>query len=724
MYNVGQDYIDALAGKTRNDRIAGTLALANGGSIAITDENLVRDSLSLSKELCGEQYRVGTFNTACLKLSFFIDDALGIDLTDASVTMSYFLTPENAAEQQVPLGTFFVDPILSIRRKNILNIVAFDAGVKFDREVSDNFRTIKGTPAQIISAACSYCGVTSAVLPASLDEMPNSDITVSAADKQIQTYRDAVMWCAALVCGYAVIGRDSALYLIPAIYSVSGGVRPSIITSRTVTAAERQSVYVTDTRAYIKYLTAYAGDDVISYVSSFTAQDAQASPASYVLEKNPLLADKDEAECETANEEWLDYIDTFMQRGVQTAIMGDPALDMGDALMFTGGDVDQRTGIIGVVTSYEWRYRNYHDIRCTAAECCGSIAPGSLSGGAASVRPQSAKRIDAIKAPEPSAGGVGEDLGNRNENFNTYTGHQWANRIIDEQFDCSDCCHLEGELNTLRNCDYTSVGGANNAGTNDSYSIVHGNYNTFSGGRHIIAGSHNNVSGDGNTVAGYGNTITGDSNVVAGSNHTVGSVGALVCGCGVDATRAAASYVFYAGNYSISVAMTSGGYVFATAYNTNGADYAEYFEWADGNPDNEDRRGMLVSLAGDRIKPADGDDIDGVISANPSVCGNEYGLHWQGKYEKDIFGTVRYGEDGRPVTAGGYDKDREYIPRSKRPEWSPVGLVGRLVITDDGSCTAGGHVTARNGIGHKAECTTRVKVLKRLDDTHVEVLVR
>ena len=85
---------------------------------------------------------------------------------------------------------------------------------------------------------------------------------------------------------------------------------------------------------------------------------------------------------------------------------------------------------------------------------------------------------------------------------------------------------------------------------------------------------------------------------------------------------------------------------------------------------------------------------------------------------------MRYGKDGRAVTAGGYDKDREYIPRSKRPEWSPVGLVGRLVITDDGSCTAGGHVTARNGIGHKAECTTRVKVLKRLDDTHVEVLVR
>ena len=90
--------------------------------------------------------------------------------TRERVEKAKLLTPENAAEQQVPLGTFFVDPILSIRRKNILNIVAFDAGVKFDREVSDNFRTVTGTPAQIISAACSYCGVTSAVLPASLQD--------------------------------------------------------------------------------------------------------------------------------------------------------------------------------------------------------------------------------------------------------------------------------------------------------------------------------------------------------------------------------------------------------------------------------------------------------------------------------------------------------------------------------------------------------------------------
>ena len=715
MYNVGQDYIDALAAKTREDRIYGTLTLADGTVYEITDSVLVKDSLSLSKELCGEKYRVGTFNIACLKLSFFVANALGIDLTDAAVTINYYLKTANNTEQQVPLGTFYVDPILSVRRKNILGIVADDAGVKLDRDISDAFRNITGTPAQLIAAACSYCSVGCSVGTNRLDGMPNSALAVNAASRQLQTYRDVVMWCAALVCGYAVIGRDSRLSVIPAIYGVSGG---AIITSRTVTAAERESIYVTDTRAYIKYLTAYAGDDIACYVSPFTAQDEQAAPAAYVLEKNPLLADKTAAECENANEDWLDYIKTFMQRGVRARIMGDPALDTGDALMFTGGDVDQRTGIIGVVTSYEWRYRNYHDVVCTAADCCGSIAPGSSQGGASAVRTQTTKRIDAIRTCRTAC--VGEALGNRNENFNTYTGQQWANRVIGTG---GGCCHLEGEQNTLQNCGYTSVGGANNSGANDNYSIVHGNYNTFSGAGHMIAGSHNAVSGSYNAVVGYGNTVGGYNNIVAGTDHNIGSSYSLVCGYGVD-TSQKPGYVFYVGSNNVSAVISSNGYVYASAYMTNGADYAEYFEWADGNPDNEDRRGRLVSLDGDMIQLANGDDIDGIVSANPSVCGNDCELYWQGKYKKDIFGRVLTDENGEQMLSGSFDKDREYIPRSERREWSPVGLVGRLVVVDDGSCKVGGFVSARNGIGHATFRDTGVKMLKRLDETHIEVLIK
>ncbi|MBR1830844.1 MAG: hypothetical protein IJ784_00245 [Ruminiclostridium sp.] len=332
--------------------------------------------------------------------------------------------------------------------------------------------------------------------------------------------------------------------------------------------------------------------------------------------------------------------------------------------------------------------------------------------------------------------------------------------------------HVEGDGNTLsggvgasfiggyhniaRQISYTFIHGNGNAVTNSSYSFIAGDSNTATGaGESLCVGAHNTITVSYSEVFGYGNTCAAGHSIVGGQNNNVTGGFSAVFGRDNDLSNfyqslavgyghtgsgdstivsgwyadCSGSYAFVAGNGSDtspanSFTVTHNGYVTATAYNTNGADYAEYFEWADGNPENEDRRGMLVSLAGDKIQLAHGDDIDGVISANPSVCGNEYGLHWQGKYEKDIFGAVRYGEDGRPVTAGGYDKDREYIPRSKRPEWSPVGLVGRLIVTDDGSCTVGGYVSARNGVGHVTFAKTGVKVLKRLDKNHVEVLIK
>ena len=73
------------------------------------------------------------------------------------------------------------------------------------------------------------------------------------------------------------------------------------------------------------------------------------------------------------------------------------------------------------------------------------------------------------------------------------------------------------------------------------------------------------------------------------------------------------------------------------------ADYAEMFEWSDGNPNNEDRRGYSVVLVGEKIRPAtssdDPADILGIISGNPGVLGDAAALNWNNRYLKDEFGT-------------------------------------------------------------------------------------
>ena len=101
---------------------------------------------------------------------------------------------------------------------------------------------------------------------------------------------------------------------------------------------------------------------------------------------------------------------------------------------------------------------------------------------------------------------------------------------------------------------------------------------------------------------------------------------------------------------------TGGGPVFKIVSNGNGyfdgsadagnADYAEYFEWADGNPNNEDRRGypvIIVPNTNGKIGIATtGDDhsqIMGIVSANPGFVGDTASLNWQGRHLKDEWGS-------------------------------------------------------------------------------------
>tara|TARA_R100000808_G_scaffold20674_1_gene44684 strand:+ start:11032 stop:13689 length:2658 start_codon:yes stop_codon:yes gene_type:complete len=128
-----------------------------------------------------------------------------------------------------------------------------------------------------------------------------------------------------------------------------------------------------------------------------------------------------------------------------------------------------------------------------------------------------------------------------------------------------------------------------------------------------------------------------------------------------------------------------------------GADYAEYFEWSDGNASSQDRIGLSVVLDGNKIREATGsdsaDNIIGVISGNPAVVGDAAYTRWADKYEKDDYG--RYimetytAADGRTKDDKGntlmrrklnasYNDSLTYVERENRKEWDTVGLMGKL----------------------------------------------
>jgi hypothetical protein len=156
---------------------------------------------------------------------------------------------------------------------------------------------------------------------------------------------------------------------------------------------------------------------------------------------------------------------------------------------------------------------------------------------------------------------------------------------------------------------------------------------------------------------------------------------------GIAVDRAATSAYAFAGWYSSTTGdkeftFRGDGNAYADgSWVPGGADYAEYFEWADGNINNEDRRGYSVSLVNNKIKIAEqGENIIGVISGNPSIIGDAAWNKWSGKYLKDDFGSYILDENGYRTLNPDYDENAEYIPREKRPEWGVVGLVGKLSV--------------------------------------------
>lgn len=256
---------------------------------------------------------------------------------------------------------------------------------------------------------------------------------------------------------------------------------------------------------------------------------------------------------------------------------------------------------------------------------------------------------------------------------------------------------------------------------------------------------YNAIAGGSNCQAQHANSITLGSNLqttraaqaVFGLYNNIYNTASslLVVGKGSSTSRSNAFKVNDDGN------------TYATKTNNTGADYAEYFEWQDGNPGAEDRIGYVVTLDEDKIRLAqEGEEILGIISGTAGVVGDSGAMDWQGRFVKDTFGRIIYDEveefeehidpetnetirvslgmTKHPRISPDYDPEQEYIPREERPEWACVGMFGKLYVRDDGTCVPNAYARCVNGILTYSSERTNIKVMKRTDSNIVYVFLK
>lgn len=299
--------------------------------------------------------------------------------------------------------------------------------------------------------------------------------------------------------------------------------------------------------------------------------------------------------------------------------------------------------------------------------------------------------------------------------------------------------HIEGQAHSI-NTEYLSnshmEGKENTIGSDTAYRLE----SVHVEGYHTKAfGNYSHVNGN-NTIAQYrSSTVIGEYNkpYILVDDDT-----------SIDRFSDIAGDLFVVGNgqsdtsrsNAFRIHNTNG--VFGGTYNSTGADYAEYFEWADGNPNKEDRIGLLVTLDGEKIKLAnDGDEILGVISGNGSVIGDSYDDTWQGMYLRDVYGRyiIEEVELERTLSNGetetytqkqlkvnpDYNPEEKYIPRSQRPEWDAVGLLGKLYVYDDGTAIVNGYVKVdENGMATYSSEKTNMRVLSRINKNVIRVFLK
>lgn len=301
-----------------------------------------------------------------------------------------------------------------------------------------------------------------------------------------------------------------------------------------------------------------------------------------------------------------------------------------------------------------------------------------------------------------------------------------------------DWSHAEGNTTTASGDKSHAEGVSTTASGFASH--AEGSLATASGAQAHAEGTSTEASGHSSHASGYG-TIANDYQTALGkynkssagptsNSDTSGDI--FIVGNGSSSSRANAFRITTAGKpYGLA------------AYGSSGADYAEYFEWLDGNPDNEDRRGYFVTLDGEKIRKANSDDkyILGIISATASVEGDVQSEEWKEMYLKDTFGnklteTVEVKEttdeqgnvipahtETRWILNPDYDSTKQYISRDKRKEWSPVGMLGKLIVIDDGTCKVNGYCKVSDD-GTATTSETGYRVLSRIDETHVKVIFK
>lgn len=345
MHPVSEGFLNAVQSNSRRYCWTGRITTKAGKVYPFGYEDIVKGSGYISAQCCGStELELGTVYAAEMGITLFSQ----IDrytLEDAKVELFYHLQLADGTFEEVPMGIYEVSE--ANRTVRCLELKAYDYMVRFEKNFN-GFETV-GNAYAFLELCCKACDVELAHTQAEIEAMPNGSEMLSIySENDIETYRDVLYFVAQVLGGFFVMNREGKLELR------KYGVTP-------VMEIQGKHRYSSSFSDFITRYTAVSSTNLRTQTAEYYALDPD-DGLTMNLGINPLLQFGLEETRRELCENILADLSVVSYVPFDSDTIGNPALDLGDVLTFTGGQADGNQK--ACITSLQVKIGGKQSLKC------------------------------------------------------------------------------------------------------------------------------------------------------------------------------------------------------------------------------------------------------------------------------------------------------------------------------------------------------------------------
>ena len=345
MYPVSEAFLQAVQENTRRFYWSGRITTKDATVYEFEERDIVKGSGYISSQCCGStEIELGTVYSTEMGITLF----LSVDrysLEEATVELFYHLCLADGAYESISMGIFEVSE--ANRKVKCLELKCYDYMLRFEKDFL--VTNTAGSPYEIIMLCCEACKVKFAHTKKEIEEMTNGTEIISIySENDVETYRDVLYYLGQILGRFFVINREGKLEIR------QYGNQPVM----EITQKQRFSSSFSD---FITRYTAISSTNIRTQTAEYYALETD-DGLTMNLGTNPFLQFGLEENRKRLCENILSAIATISYVPFDSETIGNPALDLGDIILFSGGHADDTQ--ITCVTSIQTKIGGKQTLKC------------------------------------------------------------------------------------------------------------------------------------------------------------------------------------------------------------------------------------------------------------------------------------------------------------------------------------------------------------------------